>query len=121
MKSFLRIMKALSDQNRVKAVKMLEGKELCACEIQAALGLAQPTVSKHLRILEEAGLVVGNRHGQWVRYRLPEHPESELAARMLSIVRMQLNTDPEITAMLTALPQVSAAARAENTSKTTAE
>jgi len=57
MKGFIKVTKALSDPNRVKMVKMLQKKEMCVCEIQAALEIAQPTVSKHLKILEEAGLV----------------------------------------------------------------
>jgi ArsR family transcriptional regulator len=57
MKAFIRVMKALSDPNRVKIMKMLEAKELCVCEITAILGLAQSTVSKHLKILEDADLV----------------------------------------------------------------
>ncbi|MDJ0819926.1 MAG: metalloregulator ArsR/SmtB family transcription factor, partial [Desulfobacterales bacterium] len=57
MKSFLKVMKALSDPNRVKIVKLLQQKEMCVCELQGALEIAQPTVSKHLKILEESGLV----------------------------------------------------------------
>ena len=57
MKTFLKVMKALSDPNRVKIIKLLEQKKMCVCELQGAIGIAQPTVSKHLRILEEAGLV----------------------------------------------------------------
>ena len=51
-------MKALSDPNRVKVLKMLQRGTMCVCKIQDALGIAQPTVSKHLKILEDAGLVV---------------------------------------------------------------
>ena len=54
MKIFLKVMRALSDPNRVKIVKMLQHKAMCVCELRAALGVAQPTVSKHLKILEEA-------------------------------------------------------------------
>ncbi|MBU4121695.1 MAG: metalloregulator ArsR/SmtB family transcription factor, partial [Proteobacteria bacterium] len=57
MKEFIKVMKALSDPNRVKLIKMLQKRTMCVCEIQAALGIAQPTVSKHLKILEDAGLV----------------------------------------------------------------
>ena len=57
MKDFIRVMKALSDPNRVKVVKMLQQKPMCVCEIQFALGLAQPTISKHLKVLENAGLI----------------------------------------------------------------
>jgi DNA-binding transcriptional ArsR family regulator len=50
MKQFIEVMKALRDPNRVKIVKMLHHGELCVCEIQAALGVSQPTVSKHVKI-----------------------------------------------------------------------
>ena len=52
MKSFVKVMKALSDPGRVKIMKMLQRKVMCVCEIQAALGIAQSTASKHLKILE---------------------------------------------------------------------
>jgi len=57
MKSFIKVMKALSDPNRVKIIKMLQQKKLCVCEIQNALQISQPNVSRHLKILEEAGLL----------------------------------------------------------------
>ena len=53
MKPFIKVMKALSDPNRVKIVKLLQHKMMCVCELQGALGISQPTVSKHLKILEE--------------------------------------------------------------------
>ena len=56
-------MKALSDPNRVKIMKMLQNRPLCVCEIKEALGVAQSTASKHLKILEDAGVdivVAGN-------------------------------------------------------------
>ncbi|NLJ29520.1 MAG: winged helix-turn-helix transcriptional regulator, partial [Deltaproteobacteria bacterium] len=47
MKDFIKVMKALSDPNRVKILKILQHKTLCVCEIQKVLGIAQPTVSNH--------------------------------------------------------------------------
>jgi len=67
MKSFLKVMKALSDPNRVKIIKLLQQKMMCVCELQGALKIAQPTVSKHLKILEEAGLVDYVKDGLWVK------------------------------------------------------
>ena len=58
MREFIKIMKALSDPNRVKMIKLLQRRVLCVCEIKEALGLAQSTASKHLRILEDAGLIL---------------------------------------------------------------
>ena len=63
MKPFIKIMKALSDPNRVKIIKLLQQKKMCVCELQAVLKLAQPTVSKHLKILEEAGLADFQKDG----------------------------------------------------------
>ncbi len=50
MKEFIRVMKALSDPNRVKILKLLQHKSMCVCELQAVLKIAQPTVSNHLRV-----------------------------------------------------------------------
>lgn len=96
MRPFNRVMKALSDPSRVKIIKMLEQRSLCVCEIQAALGLAQPTVSKHLKILEEAGLVSFNKEGLWVNYRLTDGRDSAYAATMLGNLRHWLSDDPQI-------------------------
>jgi ArsR family transcriptional regulator len=78
------LLAALADPVRLRIVSMLaaapEG-EACGCELEAPLGLAQPTVSHHLRILREAGLVVGERRGRWVHYSLvPDRLEEIRAA-----------------------------------------
>lgn len=104
MKSFIRVMKALSDPNRVKIVKMLEKKELCVCELTAALGLAQPTVSKHLKLLEDAELVASRREGTWVNYRLAEESASPYAAAMLVQLENWLNGEREIAELILGLP-----------------
>ena len=51
MKEFIRVMKALSDPTRVKIIKILEKRLMCVCELQTAIGAAQSTTSKHLKIL----------------------------------------------------------------------
>lgn len=65
------LLAALADPVRLRIVSMLaaapEGAA-CGCELEDPLGLTQPTVSHHLRILREAGLVVGERRGRWVHY-----------------------------------------------------
>ena len=57
MKQLIKVMKAMSEPNRVKILKLLQQKEFCVCELQALLELAQPTISKHLKLLVDAGLV----------------------------------------------------------------
>lgn len=63
MKSFIKVMKALSDPNRVKSLKLLQHKTMRVCELQSLLSISQPTVSKHSKMLEEAGLVDPVRSG----------------------------------------------------------
>ena len=75
MKEFLRVMKALSDPTRVKILKILERRSMCVCELQTALGSAQSTTSKHLKILEDAGLAASHKDGLWVNYTLAEQRE----------------------------------------------
>ncbi|MCA1793893.1 MAG: metalloregulator ArsR/SmtB family transcription factor, partial [Desulfobacteraceae bacterium] len=65
MKEFIRVMKALSDPARVRIMKMLQHKTMCVCEIQTALDKAQSTTSKHLKILEDAGLITYQKNGLW--------------------------------------------------------
>ena len=106
MKLFIRIMKALSDPNRVRFIKLLGTKELCVCELRQLIGLAQSTVSKHLKILEEAGLVTYRKEGSWIIYRLTQGEESEYAKVMLDNLEGWLTDDPQFQAMLDRLPQI---------------
>ena len=96
MKEFIKVMKALSDPNRVKLLKMLQRRVMCVCEIQAALEIAQPTVSKHLKILEDAGLVGRETDGLWVNYSLSNGSRSAYAASLLGNLRHWLNDDPGV-------------------------
>jgi ArsR family transcriptional regulator len=67
------LFKALADETRLSILRQLrEQEEVCACNFQACCDLAQPTVSHHLKVLREAGLVVGEKRGLWVYYRLNE-------------------------------------------------
>ncbi len=97
-------MKALSDPNRVRVLKILERGELCVCEIQNLLGLAQSTVSKHMKLLEDAGLVERNRQGTWIIYSLAKDSDSPYALPMLDQLRHWLDDDTELQKMITALP-----------------
>lgn len=106
MKEVVRVMKALSDQNRIRIIKMLEIKEMCVCEIRSALGLAQPTVSKHLKILEDAGLVEHTKDGLWVNYRLAGEEASSVASTMLDNLAVWLAEDPEVGRLQKTVPTI---------------
>ncbi len=70
MKTVLNIGKALSDENRLRALMALREGELCACQIVELLGLAPSTTSKHMSILQRSGLVQARKEGRWMYYRL---------------------------------------------------
>jgi len=70
-----RLFKALGDPSRLRIVALLSHAELCVCHIEAALGLPQPTVSRHLAVLRNAGVIAPERRGSWVFYRLADQPE----------------------------------------------
>jgi ArsR family transcriptional regulator len=106
MRDFLKVMKALSDGNRVKIIKMLQHKSMCVCEIRAALQVAQPTVSKHLKILEDAGLVASKKDGQWVNYFLADGEESPYVASLLGNLKHWLEGEPEISELTHRLPLI---------------
>ena len=106
MKEFVRVMKALSDPNRVKIIKMLQHKTLCVCEMQAALGIAQPTVSKHLKTLEDAGLVNFQKDGLWVNYHLTDGSSSPYVASLLGNLKHWLDDDLEIVHLVEILPSI---------------
>ena len=106
MKQLIKVMKALSDPSRVKIVKMLQHRVMCVCEIQAALELAQATVSKHLKVLEDAGLVSYQKDGLWVNYYLADGTSSPYSATLLGNLKHWLDEEPEIVHLVEILPSI---------------
>jgi ArsR family transcriptional regulator len=80
MREFMNITKALADEHRVRTLLALRKGDLCVCQITELFGLATSTVSKHLSILYQAGLVNTRKDGRWVYYSLPRN-EAPLAVR----------------------------------------
>ncbi len=72
MQEILNIFKALSDETRLRILKLLEHGELCVCDIFSALDMIQPKVSFHLSVLKEAGLIKDRKAGRWVHYSLDD-------------------------------------------------
>lgn len=66
LKNMTKVLKALADENRIKILYLLnEKKDLCVCEIREIIGLSQPTISSHLKLLENSGLVTYRKDGKW--------------------------------------------------------
>jgi len=73
-----RVFKVLGDANRLKIVELLKGGEFCQCEIIPVLEQAQPTVSRHLRLLEEAGIIQSRRDGNRNLYQVTDERVFEI-------------------------------------------
>jgi ArsR family transcriptional regulator, arsenate/arsenite/antimonite-responsive transcriptional repressor len=72
MREFITCIRALADQNRIRALLSLQGRELCLCQIIELLELAPSTISKHMSVLKQAGLVECRKQSRWVYYQLPQ-------------------------------------------------
>lgn len=82
MNDLVSITKALADHTRLRILAALRGGELCVCQIVELFVLAPSTVSKHLAILRQAGLIESRKDGRWMYYRLagPEAPPAVRSA-----------------------------------------
>jgi ArsR family transcriptional regulator len=80
MKELTNIFKALSDETRLRILKLLERGELCVCDVVAALDMVQPQVSFHLRVLKKAALLKGRKQGKWMHYKIDD---SDLFKRLI--------------------------------------
>jgi len=92
------ITKALSDPGRVRILLALEPGELCVCQITELFGLAPSTMSKHLAMLRQAGLVESRKEDRWVFCRLPERKAPALVREMLNLVKRSLMESEEALA-----------------------
>ncbi len=91
MGDIVTIFKALADGTRLRVLNLLGGGEFCVCEIAAALGLEQPRLSFHLRILKEAGIIRDQRQERWILYRLNE--EDMFVRFLLMAIREKISPE----------------------------
>ncbi|MFO7810210.1 MAG: metalloregulator ArsR/SmtB family transcription factor [Candidatus Delongbacteria bacterium] len=86
MNSYTKIFKALGDETRLRIVKMLEVKKMCVCEITSIIGSSTPTVSNHLKILKETGLIEQNRDVKYMNYSLTGNRDG-FAGKVLELIK----------------------------------
>ena len=84
-----RVFKAMGDENRLTILSLLHTGERCACRLQEALNISQPTLSHHMRILLDAGLVSGRKEGKWIHYSLSESGAQQAKALLCSVLNIQ--------------------------------
>jgi len=96
MREFMNITKALADENRVRTLLALREGELCVCQITELFGLAPSTVSKHLSILFQAGLVESRKDGRWIYYKLPGKDAPVVLREALDWIEKALADNPRV-------------------------
>ncbi len=83
------LFKALADGHRLRILATIarSGGEVCVCDLMDVVPLLQPTVSHHLKVLREAGLLLSERRGTWVYYRVDPRAQSRIEAALERVVR----------------------------------
>ena len=96
LKQTTKIAKALADENRIRILCLLKNKkDLCVCEITDIIGLAQPTISSHLKLLENAVLIESFKDGLWVNYNISSFLDS-FSSEFIEDLYKNLKNDKQI-------------------------
>ena len=67
------VFKAFCDENRIKILQLLQGGEKCACKLLTEMNITQPTLSHHMKILCDSGIVKGRKEGKWMHYSISQN------------------------------------------------
>jgi ArsR family transcriptional regulator len=98
VKQLMSITGALADEGRVRALLAVERRELCVCQIIELLGLAPSTVSKHLLLLKQAGLVESRKQGRWMYYRAADDDAPEAVRRAIEWIKAATTQEDKVKA-----------------------
>lgn len=90
MRDFAKLFKALSDETRIRILKVLLERECCVCEVMQALDISQSRASRNLRVLEGAGFIKSKRDGLWIVYSIDEQRMNSYAAPLIELLRSSL-------------------------------
>ena len=93
LRDFIKLSKAISDEARVRILKLLENQELCVCQLMFILEMGQSTVSKHLGILKNAGLIEVRKDWTWSFYKLSKEGMNTYNRKLLKFLSSILNDD----------------------------
>ena len=96
LKQITKVIKAVADEGRIRILCLLKNKkDLCVCEITEIIGLAQPTISSHLKLLENAGLIESYKDGLWVNYSISSSLDS-LSGQFIEMLYKNSKNDRQI-------------------------
>lgn len=97
MRDFVKVFKALSDETRIRILKILLERECCVCEVMQALDISQPRASRNLGILENAGFIRSRRDGLWIVYSIDEQRLMNCTASLIKLLRNSLVDDETLS------------------------
>lgn len=93
MRDFVKLCKALSDETRIRILKVLLQRECCVCEVMQALNISQSRASRNLGILEDAGFIRSRRDGLWIVYSIDERRIESYTTSLIELLRSSLVND----------------------------
>jgi len=93
MQDFIKVMKSLSDETRLRILNVLLGKECCVCEIMQALEISQTRASRNLGILQEAGFLKARRDGTWIVYSIDWQTANFYAISLSKLIKNSLSSN----------------------------
>ncbi len=96
MRDFVKSFKALSDETRIRILKLLLERECCVCEVMQALDISQSRASRNLGILEDAGFIKSRRDGLWILYSIDERNVDSCASPLIELLRGSLVNEETI-------------------------
>jgi ArsR family transcriptional regulator len=103
MRELLNIFKALSDETRLKMLKIFGKGEICVCDLVSVLDMSQPKISFHLNVLKGAGLIRDRKQGKWVHYSIND---SDMFRRFLVLSVMEKMPDEGVKKELARLVKI---------------
>ncbi|MGN0292115.1 MAG: ArsR/SmtB family transcription factor [Lachnospiraceae bacterium] len=86
-KEIATMFKALADENRIQILKLLKEGEKCACHILEEMNVSQPTLSHHMKILCDAGIVTGRKEGKWMHYSISKEAYSKVKESLEELIK----------------------------------
>ena len=85
--------KALCDENRIKIIKLLQNGEKCACRLNEEIDVTQPTMSHHMKVLCDSGLVVGRKEGKWMHYSISREGAKTALELLLELTKVKIDSN----------------------------
>lgn len=86
-----KIFKSFCDERRIDIIKLLSSGEKCACKLLEELNISQPTLSHHMKILCDAGIVIPRKEGKWTHYRIDKEQSKKIIELLMTLVDVKDN------------------------------